>query len=193
MVLAAGPGLSHGVEEVDVLALDHPLADRYTGERATVAAVTAALDGADVAHIAAHGHLRTDNPLFSALQLADGPLTVYDLERLATPPRLMVLSACDTGLADIRPGDEQLGLASALLGMGTSSLVAAVLPVDDAVTSALMSVPPVPARRAGAGGCAGWGQNRAPAGRGPASRGLPLLRRGVMFYNNGAQCVVVVE
>jgi tetratricopeptide (TPR) repeat protein len=139
MVLAAGPGLPHSVEEVDALALDHPLADRYTGGRATVAAVTAALDGADVAHIAAHGHLRTDNPLFSALQLADGPLTVYDLERLATPPRLMVLSACDTGLADIRPGDEQLGLASALLGMGTTSLVAAVLPVDDAVTSALMT------------------------------------------------------
>ena len=35
----------------------------------------------ELVHLACHGSFRTDNPLFSTLSLADGPLTVYDLER----------------------------------------------------------------------------------------------------------------
>ena len=42
-------------------------------------------DGAALVHLAAHGDVRADNPLFSSLLLADGPLTVYDLERLPAP------------------------------------------------------------------------------------------------------------
>ena len=53
-----------------------------TESRATVEAAMAALDGAGLAHVAAHGHFRADSPLFSSLELADGPLTVHDLERL---------------------------------------------------------------------------------------------------------------
>ena len=54
---------------------------------ATCRAVCAALDGPTLAHVAAHGRFRADNPLFSCLQLADGPLTVYDLEALKQAPR----------------------------------------------------------------------------------------------------------
>jgi CHAT domain-containing protein len=111
---------------------------RFTGRRATVAAVTAALDGAALAHLAAHGHLRADNPQFTSLRMADGPLTVYDLERLTRPPQQVVLSSCESGLPAVGTGDEVLGLAAALLGLGTRSLVAAVLPVPDQAVRGLM-------------------------------------------------------
>ncbi|GAA2644914.1 hypothetical protein GCM10010399_93530 [Dactylosporangium fulvum] len=101
-------------------------------------AVLGALDGADLAHVAAHGLFRSDNPLFSALRLVDGPLTVYDLERLARPPRRVVLSACESGLSAVHPGDELLGLTAALLGLGATSLVASVVPVPDAATRPFM-------------------------------------------------------
>jgi CHAT domain-containing protein len=100
--------------------------------------VAGALDGAGLAHVAAHGAFRVDNPLFSSLQLADGPLTVYDLEGLARAPRTLVLSACDSGLSGVRPGDELMGLAGALFALGTGSLVASVIPVPDAATRELM-------------------------------------------------------
>ena len=45
----------------------------------------AALDGAGLAHIAAHGSFRSESPMFSSLQLADGPLTVDDIHRLVAP------------------------------------------------------------------------------------------------------------
>src|SRR6185295_1896419 len=99
------------------------------GAGATADAVTAAMDGARLAHIAAHGVFRADNPLLSTIELADGPLTAYELERLPRPPACVVLSACDSGLSAIRPGDELMGFSAVLLGIGTRTLIASVLPV----------------------------------------------------------------
>jgi tetratricopeptide (TPR) repeat protein len=138
VVLVAGPGLAHAVPEVRALARRYPEARSLTAGRATCEAVCAALDGADLAHVAAHGRFRSDNPLFSSLQLADGPLTVYDLERLSRPPQVLVFSACDSALSAVRPGDELMGLTAALLGLGTRALVGSVFPVPDAATRSLM-------------------------------------------------------
>lgn len=137
-VLVAGPGLSHAGSEIAALAQDYPDAIRLTGAAATADAVRAALDGASLAHLACHGTFRADNAQFSSLRLADGPLMVYDLERLRRPPTRIVLSACDAGLSAVRPGDELMGLAASLFAMGTQTLVASVAPVDDAETERLM-------------------------------------------------------
>jgi CHAT domain-containing protein len=103
-----------------------------------VESVLSALDGASLAHIAAHGRFRADNPLFSSLVLADGPLMVYDIERMRRAPRQIVLSACDSGVSGVRPGDELMGLAAALFAQKASTLVASVVPVSDEATRPLM-------------------------------------------------------
>jgi CHAT domain-containing protein len=108
------------------------------GAAAGVDAVLAGMDGAAVAHLACHGRFRADNPQFSALSLADGPLTVHDLDRLTRPPRLLLLSACEAARTAALPGDALLGLAAALCGLGTRTLIAPVLPVADAGSRALM-------------------------------------------------------
>jgi tetratricopeptide (TPR) repeat protein len=137
-VFAAGPGLPGARAEVATLAVADSVATAYADSNATVRATLAALDGAHLAHIAAHGVLRTDNPLLSALELADGPLTVYDLERLARAPSTVVLPACQSGVNAISAGDEMLGLVSALLALGTRTVIAAVVPVSDTETMPLM-------------------------------------------------------
>jgi hypothetical protein len=137
-VFVSGPGLPHAAAEAVTLARRYRGSRRFTGRSATVDAVTGALDGAELAHIAAHGHFRADNPLFSALKLVDGPLTVYDMERLSRPPRHVVLSACESGLPAVHPGDELLGLAATLLAIGTTTLVATVTPVPDEASRPLM-------------------------------------------------------
>jgi CHAT domain-containing protein len=108
------------------------------GDAATVAQSLANLDGARLAHIAAHGTFRADAPMFSSLQLSDGPLTVHDLDRLARPPVEMVLSACDSGNAAPIGTYEALGLVSSLLAMGTSTVLASVVPVNDLATVGVM-------------------------------------------------------
>lgn len=108
------------------------------GEAATVAASLAALDGAALAHVAAHGHFREDSPLFSSLTLADGPLLVHDLQGLRRPPHRVVLSACESGVMAPVGDQELLGLAAALLSMGTAGVVSSLAEVDDAATVEVM-------------------------------------------------------
>lgn len=138
LLLAAGPGLPEAVAEVQALAGGHAAATVLLGADAGVEAVAAALETATRAHIASHGTFRADNPLFSSLQLADGPLTVYDLERLRAAPIDMILSACDAGVTAVRPGDELMGFSGALIALGTSALIASTVPVPDEPTRRLM-------------------------------------------------------
>jgi CHAT domain-containing protein len=138
VVLVAGPRLRHATAEVTELGGLYGKPVALAGRQATVAAVMQALDGATVAHLACHGHFRSDSPLFSSLELADGPLNAYELQRLRRPPDLIVLSACDLGTSDTRPGDELLGFAAALIGIGTRTIIASVVPVPDSGAKRLM-------------------------------------------------------
>ncbi|MCP9966156.1 CHAT domain-containing protein [Actinomadura madurae] len=136
-VLVAGPDLHHAGGEIASLHRLHPEAVVLDGDGARAETVRDALDGAALAHIAAHGEFREGNALFSRLRLADGPLLVHDLDELAAPPRLVVLSACDIGRAD--GGDAVLGMAGVLLALGTATVIASVTPVRDEATPAFMT------------------------------------------------------
>jgi tetratricopeptide (TPR) repeat protein len=139
VALAHGPGLPHAEDEIATLARLYPDAKSLQGADASADAVAESWDGARLAHLASHGKFRTDNPLFSSLELADGPLTVYDLESLGRAPRVLILSACDSALSGIHPGDELMGVASALLALGSKTLIASVAPVADEHTRTLMA------------------------------------------------------
>ena len=137
-VLVAGPGIAHGDQEIQAIAKLHPRAVTLTGAAANPAATVAALDGAGIAHLAAHGRHQAENALFSSLDLAGGALIGYDLQNLPRPPAMIVLSCCELGLSDVRPGDESFGLASALLAAGTATVVASVSRVADQTAMAVM-------------------------------------------------------
>jgi len=139
VLAAAGPGLRFARGEARSVARLHGGAELLVGAAATASAVLRGLEGAGVAHLAAHGAFRADNPLFSSISLADGPLTVYDLEALGDAPSLCVLSACESGLSEVRAGDELMGLAAALLALGTATIVASVVSVPDEATRTLMN------------------------------------------------------
>jgi CHAT domain-containing protein len=93
---------------------------------------------ADLLHMACHGQFRPDNPLFSALQLGDGWLTVRDAYRLNLDCDLLALSACETGLNAFSPGDELLGMARGFLAAGAPALLVSLWIVDDEATASLM-------------------------------------------------------
>jgi hypothetical protein len=137
-VLVRGPGLGAAGGEVPLLGGEYPGAAVFAAGAATAGAVLAALDGAPLAHIAAHGTFRADSPLFSSLRLDDGPLTVHDFERLRRAPYQMVLSSCDSGVLAPAGADELLGLTSSLVPLGTAGIVASVGPVNDQATVELM-------------------------------------------------------
>jgi tetratricopeptide (TPR) repeat protein len=138
VILACGPGLLTEGAEVPAVARLYDDVTVLADGAATARETLGALDGAWLAHIAAHGTFRADSPLFSSLRMHDGPLTVYDFEQLHRAPYRLVLSSCDSGVLAPAGANELLGLVSSLLPLGTAGVIAAIVPLNDQATVPVM-------------------------------------------------------
>jgi len=115
------------------------------GERATKRRVLDAISSAgplDYLHFACHGRFRWRHPEASGLLMADGEVLhlseILGRIRLGSET-LVVLSACETGIAEYRElPDETYGLALAFLGAGASAVICSLWPVSDRSTRLLM-------------------------------------------------------
>jgi tetratricopeptide (TPR) repeat protein len=138
VTLARGPGLASEGAEVPLVAPFYDDVTVLAGADATAEKVLYALDGAWLGHVAAHGNFRAESPLFSSLHMSDGPLTVYDFERLHRAPYRLVLSSCDSGVLAPAGANELLGLVSSLLPLGTAGIVAAIVQLNDQAVVPIM-------------------------------------------------------
>ena len=134
----AGPGLEFADIEVEHLAGGYASRSCSPAPTATVAACTDLLARAELVHIACHGTFRRDNPMFSAVHVADGPLNVYDLEALRQLPVVVVLSSCSVANAKVVQGGSLLGLANAFITLGAASVIAPLTPISDASSVTVM-------------------------------------------------------
>jgi tetratricopeptide (TPR) repeat protein len=97
-------------------------------QAATGAAIRRQLATAALLHFAGHAAHASGDALRSSLFLhGSDRLEVADILALSSAPRLVVLSACDSG----RKNDDTLGLAQAFVLAGTRAAVAPVRAVDD--------------------------------------------------------------
>ena len=113
----------------------------YLEDDATIARLVELAPGSPIIHVATHGTIRWDAPNFSSVLLADGRLNAIDAFNLDLHAcELVTLSGCETGLAQIGGGDEQLGLGRAFLAAGTPSLLMSLWPVEDSSTNELMQL-----------------------------------------------------
>ena len=118
------------------------------GARASEHAFRTLAPAREIVHLATYGVLNKHNPLFSFVELGtgggeDGRLEVHEVFGLTLKARLLVLSACQTGiaagtLADVPPGDDWVGLVHGFLFAGASNVVATLWPVQDRTTGRLM-------------------------------------------------------
>jgi tetratricopeptide (TPR) repeat protein len=138
VLLVRGPGLQAAEGEIEKLAGYHVDAKALGVDDAKVVTVLDALDGVMLAHIAAHGEHEPENALFSRLELVDGALFAHEVGRVRRPPRQVVLAACELALNRIRPGDEALGFAGAMLASGAHTVIAASSRVGDEPSAAAM-------------------------------------------------------
>ena len=110
---------------------------------ATPEAVLDALKGKTHWHFSTHGLFDFEEAQRSALVMKDGAtLSVGSL--LAADglgqPRLVALSACETGLHEVdRMPDEFIGLTGAFMTIGARAVLATLWPVDDRATAFLVA------------------------------------------------------
>ena len=109
------------------------------GADVTRAALMDAFRGQTTVHFAGHGELSTADGFASGLDLAGTDvLRAGDMLGQPCAARLAVLSGCDTGVSELRPGDEAVGLIRALLLSGVRSVLASQWQVSDVSTSELL-------------------------------------------------------
>lgn len=139
VALVAGPELPGADAEVQLLHQFYPDATVLTPPASTSTATADTLDCVELAHLACHGILRADNPTFSALKLADGPLTVHELDLRGIAPHRVVLASCEAAADTAYEGEEMLGFVSALLTRGTAGLIASPIQISDLNTIPFMA------------------------------------------------------
>jgi tetratricopeptide (TPR) repeat protein len=139
VVAAVGdPAAPRAADEADLVGSIVPGPLVLRGQEATRERVARAVAGAGLVHLACHGRFVPANPLASGLRLGDGWLTVRDIYGLRVDGAVIVLSGCETGRAQVQPGDELIGLVRAFLAAGASCVLVSLWPVSDEMTARLM-------------------------------------------------------
>lgn len=101
------------------------------------------VQGRGYIHFACRGNYNWNDPYESGLVLADGRLTLDELQRGnvdLSSARLVTLSACETGIVDISKGnpEEYVGVPAGFLLAGVPCVVSSLWEVPDLSTALLM-------------------------------------------------------
>jgi CHAT domain-containing protein len=110
---------------------------------ATPESVLKALKGKSYWHFSSHGSFDWKDARNSGLEMKDGQLSIGRLQEeqgALGSPRLVVLSACETGLYETdRNPEEFVGLPATFMELGAAGVVGALWQVDDAATAFLVA------------------------------------------------------
>ncbi|MCP5069487.1 MAG: CHAT domain-containing protein [bacterium] len=110
----------------------------YVGDEATYEQLKVEAREARILHLATHGMFRPEQPMLSSIRLADRWVNLYDLYDLQIGGELVVLSTCESGIADVSDGNEILGLTRGFLSAGSPALITGQWRVNDAATRVFM-------------------------------------------------------
>jgi CHAT domain-containing protein len=109
---------------------------------ATKEAVKAGAPDVAYLHLCCHGSFSWLAPMYSAIYLAnDEPLRLSEIigELDLRSARLITLSACETGVSEVRQSpDEYIGLPAGFMQAGAPAVISSLWTVDDRSTALLM-------------------------------------------------------
>lgn len=125
-------------KEVQVLGeLFKPESLSIFGEGATETVIQSQMKDYRYIHLSTHGLLDSRYPMHSGLMFRDGFLQTHEVLNLELQADLVVLSASQTGLGELRQGEGIIGLVRAFMYAGTPSVLMSLWQVHDASTVAL--------------------------------------------------------
>ena len=125
-------------------ALGRPGSTALLGERASERALRSALESNAIVHVASHGVMEAESPMFSRIELANGSgaqadngrLEVHEVLALRVTSPLVFLSGCETGVGKAWSSryartDDHATLEQAFLYAGAGTVVATRWRVED--------------------------------------------------------------
>jgi tetratricopeptide (TPR) repeat protein len=94
-----------------------------TGAEVTTQTVRRYASGGRYVHVAAHGIVRDDRPIYSGIALPDGFLYAFDMFTWSLCADVVVLSACESAVGEARGGEGIVGLSRALFAAGARAVL----------------------------------------------------------------------
>jgi CHAT domain-containing protein len=137
-------------KEAEEIAAYYDSSPAITGDKALKRRVMSEMERANVIHLALHAVVNEQSPLRSQLLFAtetssesrpvdDDILQAYEIYKLRLPQtRLVVLSACQTGVGRYYGGEGVISIARHFIAKGVPLVVASLWPVDSNATAELM-------------------------------------------------------
>ena len=118
---------------------------RLGGGKVQPSELLSGMERSDVIHIATHARMHFWYPLSSWIDLSGTKLELRDILARSIPARLVVLSACETGVStglmgDVPSGHDLVSFPRAFLSAGASAVVSSLWLVEDEATADLMSL-----------------------------------------------------
>lgn len=135
------PALGSAMDEATTIAGHYPNGAAFKGSNLTSTQVLRQLGSRDIAHFATHAVPSETEGLRSQLILGSGADGVLQARQVLLAPirtRLVVMSACSTGVGQERTGEGQLGLAWAFQAAGCQSTVISQWALNDRAASRMM-------------------------------------------------------
>ncbi|MGE0887029.1 MAG: CHAT domain-containing protein [Blastocatellales bacterium] len=139
--------LTAATGEANEVAANYNYRHVFTAEQATEEVIKSEIKRSSILHFATHGIIDERSWSNSKLVLAkpsasngeDGALRAYEIAQMRLPNvRLVVLSACQSGVERFYRGEGMIGLSRAFLAAGVPTVVASLWVIDSEATSTLM-------------------------------------------------------
>lgn len=127
--------LQFSKEETDDILKYNPSTKKYTGQQATLQQFKMLAPHAGIIHIASHGSFKNILP---HIEFYDSTLYLDELYAMQLNARLVVLSACETGLGKIEKTEGAMSLARGFYYAGAKNVVTSLWQVDDKATTVIM-------------------------------------------------------
>ena len=135
--------LSNNVKEVEQI-LTHFKGNSFISKNASLKNFTDQIFNYGIIHLATHAILNDELPEYSYLAFTpkkneESLLYVSDLYNMQFDANLITLSACETGIGDLKKGEGFISLSRGFFYGGASSILNTIWKINDASSSILMN------------------------------------------------------
>jgi CHAT domain-containing protein len=131
--------LLHSIEESDAIKKENSSGKFYLKEQATIGQFKNSVAGAGIIHVASHASADTSVGMPPLIEFYDSSLYLNEIYNMHINPRLVVLSACETGIGVIDKSEGAMSLARGFYYAGAQNIVTSLWSVDDKSTAGIFT------------------------------------------------------
>ena len=129
--------LLNSKDELTSIEKENPDGKYFIKKEATLYNFKKEINNASIVHIATHAQATSDDTHTPQIEFYDSTLYLNELYAMHINPKLVVLSACETGKGEINKSEGAMSLARGFYYAGAKNIITSLWSVDDKSTTTI--------------------------------------------------------